>query len=166
MSPDSQGLLDWIITYWLTFTPSFRSTPVLRRGDRPVAVVDRHRRVEEVNRRRPTELGLDHRPPLPAVEPVRIRARGPHVDAAGTMAVVAHVEVLLQQAGDFLEQRHRRLERAGHILWRGGLGHLERDNGDDHDDLLVWLDTTLDPSRSVLASAQRGLSAIHIRSDG
>src|SRR2546423_11379184 len=43
-----------------------RSTPMLRRGDRPVAVVDHHRRVEEVDRRRPTELGLDHRPPLPA----------------------------------------------------------------------------------------------------
>src|SRR5690242_15324042 len=118
------------------------STPVLRRRDRPVAVVDYHRRVEEVDCRRPTELGLDHRPPLPTVELVRIRARGPHVDAAGTPAVVAHVEVLAQEARDFLEDGHRRLERAGHLLRRGGLRHLERNDGDDHDEILSGVSST------------------------
>src|SRR5437879_180930 len=42
-----------------------------------IAIVDHHRRVEKVDRWRRTELLLYERPPLPIVEPVRIRARGP-----------------------------------------------------------------------------------------
>src|ERR1043166_173534 len=52
-------------------------------GAHPLAIVDHHGRVEEVDGRRRTELLFDERPPLPVVEPVRGRARFPHVDAAG-----------------------------------------------------------------------------------
>src|SRR5262245_49210519 len=75
------------------------------RGDRvalgalPSAILDHHLRVEEVDLRRRTDLLLHERPPLTLVEPIRVRARGPHVDAAGTAAVLADVEVLGQQAG-------------------------------------------------------------------
>src|SRR5512144_75677 len=81
-------------------------------------------------------LAFDEFLPFGGVEPVRIGARLPDIDAAGTVAVFAHPVIFTQEAGNALILRRRRLKSLGDVLKAGRLGELERDNRDNHRRLL------------------------------
>ena len=77
-------------------------------------------------------FAFDEGAPFGGVDAIGVGARGPYIDAAGAVAVLAHEVVLAQEAGNAPVLRRRSLERLGDLRERGRLRQVEGDDRDDH----------------------------------